>query len=160
MLRALIAVELNSYIAILAPLKHKNQHYSSGAKGIFFFTFISWELKKKKLFLAWIKIKSVGSFFTFFYSHRASLSVCHSHLKLSSLKTLLSSLSQTITSLFHRHWPDSSSTLPPSKLDVTNPLVVPSCQSTSDPRHHQPQTDFSSTNPLQVSCLCLLHVDA
>ena len=99
-------------------------------------------------------------FFTFFYSHRASLSVRHSHLKLSSLKTLLRSLSQTITSLFHRYWLDSSSTSPPTKLDVTNPLVVPSCQSTSDPRHHQPQTDFSSTNPLQVSCLCLLHVDA
>ena len=32
-LRALTAVELNSYIAILVPPKHKNPHYSSGAKG-------------------------------------------------------------------------------------------------------------------------------
>ena len=32
-LRALTAVELNSYIAILAPPKHKNPHYSSGVKG-------------------------------------------------------------------------------------------------------------------------------
>ena len=38
--RALVAVELNSYIAILAPPKHKNHPYNSGAKGIFF-TFIA-----------------------------------------------------------------------------------------------------------------------
>ena len=38
--RALTVVELYSYIAILAPQKHKNQHHNSGAKGIFF-TFIA-----------------------------------------------------------------------------------------------------------------------
>ena len=34
-LRAFIAVELNSYMTILAPPKHKNHSFSSGAKGIF-----------------------------------------------------------------------------------------------------------------------------
>ena len=33
----LVAVELNSYIAILAPPKHKNQLYNSGVKSFFFF---------------------------------------------------------------------------------------------------------------------------
>ena len=36
LLRALGAVELNSYIAILAPPKHKKSTYSSGVKGFFF----------------------------------------------------------------------------------------------------------------------------
>ena len=36
LLRELVAVELNSYIAILAPPKHKNQPYSSGDKKYFF----------------------------------------------------------------------------------------------------------------------------
>ena len=35
-LRALAVVELNSYIAILAPPKHQKEAYSSGAKSIFF----------------------------------------------------------------------------------------------------------------------------
>ena len=35
-LRAFTAVELNSYMTILAPPKHKNHSFSSGAKGIFF----------------------------------------------------------------------------------------------------------------------------
>ena len=39
-IRALVVVELNSYIVILALPKHKNQPYNSGAKGIFF-TFIA-----------------------------------------------------------------------------------------------------------------------
>ena len=33
----LVAVKLNSYIAILAPPKHKNQLYNSGVKSFFFF---------------------------------------------------------------------------------------------------------------------------
>ena len=37
LLRALVAVELNNYIAILAPPKHKNQPYSSGDKKYFFY---------------------------------------------------------------------------------------------------------------------------
>ena len=37
LLRELVAVELNSHIAILAPPKHKNQPYSSGVRGFFFF---------------------------------------------------------------------------------------------------------------------------
>ena len=39
-LRARVAVELNSYIAILILPKHKNHSYSSGAKCIFL-TFIA-----------------------------------------------------------------------------------------------------------------------
>ena len=39
-LRALTAVELNSYIAILAPPEHKNPHYSSEVKNKNF-TFIA-----------------------------------------------------------------------------------------------------------------------
>ena len=35
-LRALEAIELNSYIAILAPPKHKKQPYNSGVKDMFF----------------------------------------------------------------------------------------------------------------------------
>ena len=38
--RALIAVKLNSYIAILVSPKHKNPYYISGVKGKFF-TFIA-----------------------------------------------------------------------------------------------------------------------
>ena len=34
-IKALVAVELNSYIVILTPPKHKKQPYSSGAKSIF-----------------------------------------------------------------------------------------------------------------------------
>ena len=40
-IRALTAMELNSYIAMLAPSKQKNSHYSNGAKGkIFTFTLL------------------------------------------------------------------------------------------------------------------------
>ena len=39
-LRTLTAVELNNYIVILTLLKHKNPHYSNGAKGKIF-TFIA-----------------------------------------------------------------------------------------------------------------------
>ena len=35
-IKALVAVELNSYIVILTPPKHKKQPYSSGVKDIFF----------------------------------------------------------------------------------------------------------------------------
>ena len=35
-IKALATVELNSYIAILTPPKHKKQPYSSGVKDIFF----------------------------------------------------------------------------------------------------------------------------
>ena len=35
-IKALVAVELNSYIAILIPSKHKKQPYSSGVKDMFF----------------------------------------------------------------------------------------------------------------------------
>ena len=35
-IKALVAVELNSYIAILTPPKHRKQPYSSGVKDIFF----------------------------------------------------------------------------------------------------------------------------
>ena len=38
--RALVVVELKSYIAILGPPKHKNKH-DSGAIAIFFFSFIA-----------------------------------------------------------------------------------------------------------------------
>ena len=39
-IKALTAMKLNSYIAILASPKHKNPYYSSGAKGKIF-TFIA-----------------------------------------------------------------------------------------------------------------------
>ena len=35
-IKALVAVELNSYIVILTPPKHKKQPYSSGVKDMFF----------------------------------------------------------------------------------------------------------------------------
>ena len=38
-LRAFAVVELNSYIAILAPPKHQKQPCNSGTKGVFFFFF-------------------------------------------------------------------------------------------------------------------------
>ena len=86
----------------------------------------SWELKKKKKILAWIKIIQVGFFFLILlFSHRAFLSV-----------TLIwsSSLIKTpSSSLFHCRRPDSSLTLSPPKLDVIDPPVDPSRRSTSDP---------------------------
>ena len=39
-IRALATVELNSYIAILAPPKYKKQPYSNGAKGFFFIFYL------------------------------------------------------------------------------------------------------------------------
>ena len=64
-------------------------------------------------------------------SHRSSL-FDHSHLSETLSKLSPQSLSLNVTlssSLFHHCWPDSSSTLQPPKLDVTDPPAVPSRQS-------------------------------
>ena len=88
--RALAVIELNSYIAILAPPKHKKNHHPAVELNNF-------------LFQSGIKIIQVAFFSFFFFillSHRAFLShSLSSHLKLisdqNSLKlTLSTSLSQ------------------------------------------------------------------
>ena len=60
------------------------------------------------------------------------LSEAHLLSKLSQAHSLNVTLS---SSLFHRRRPDSSSTSPPPKLDVTDPPAIPSRQSTSNPCH-------------------------
>ena len=113
-IRVFVIMELNSYIAILTPPKHKNQSFSSGVKGIFFYLHcysaqLSMAVHVAESFFFFFflnsptRIKIIYDCLFFLYSFVliVPLSQCHS-LKLSSLKTLLSSLSQTLTSLFHR----------------------------------------------------------
>ena len=100
-------------------------------------------------------------FFTFFYSHRAlSVSLSSSHLKLKlKLSSLKLTLSNSHLSVYCSR-PDSSSTSPPRS--TTSPTHQPS-QAADQPQTHAtdpPQTHLSSADPLQVSCLCLLHMDA
>ena len=103
-----------------------------------------------------IKIIPLAPFFLFFY-HTVPLflSLIHYHLiseaHLSQAHSLNSGLS---SSLIHRRQPDSSLTLPPPKLDVTDPPTVPSCRSASNPRRHPPQTHTADRSA--CSWLCLL----
>ena len=107
---------------------------------------------------AFILSQSLSSLTVTLLSHRHSLNLPHSppparpnHPKPPITSPSLSSLIVTLSSsLIHYCRPDSSSTSPPLKLDVTNPPVVPSRQLASNPRRRSPQTHFSSTNPLQV----------
>ena len=103
-----------------------------------------------------IKIIPLAPFFLFFY-HTVPLflSLIHYHLiseaHLSQAHSLNSGLS---SSLIHRRQPDSSLTLPPPKLDVTDPPTVPSCRSASNPCSHPPQTHTADRSA--CSWLCLL----
>ena len=109
-----------------------------------------------------IKIIPLAPFFFFFillsYCASLSLSVCLSvclslisEAHLSQAHSLNSGLS---SSLIHHRQPDSSSTSPPSKLNVIDPPTVPSHRLASDPCRHPPQTHVA--NRSVCSWLCLL----
>ena len=92
--------------------------------------------KKKKFILPVIKIIPLAPFFFILLSMPLSLSLNHSHLISDSEAHLsqftLSTLVIKLQSL------NSLSQLPP-KLDVTDPLAIPSRRSASNPNHHLPQ---------------------
>ena len=100
-----------------------------------------------------IKIIPLAPFFFFLHSFiRAPLSLIHSHL-ISDSEAHLSQF--TLSTPMIKLWSLNSLSQLPSKLDVTNPPVVPSHRSTSDPRCHSPQTHVTDQSACLWLCLLL-----
>ena len=135
----------------------------------------NWELKKKNLFSTGLKIIYVCLFFYILLFFQSCLSQTHfqltlssSHLSVSpSLKTLSSSISQTLTSLSHHCRPDSipnvnahQSSMPPTyqpthfvELPSRWSTLNPQCRSTSDSRRWSTSLMLSTFSNSHLSVL-------
>ena len=104
-LRALTTVELNSYITILAPPKHKNPHYSSGAKGKIFTFIATMHIYKCVLQLKAKKQKKKKFILHYFFFIFYSFYVSFSFLRVSLLTASPSLLSSSTDPSFFLHNP-------------------------------------------------------